>query len=158
MIIETRPSVKADIYSFYSNLQEKDRQEVEKLGFTPRKALYIAYRKGIHKMTGLVDNEIVAMWGLTFDSLLSNVGHPYFLSGPNIRKIETRLILSLYKEEIREMLTYFPVLENYVDESYTEAIRLLKLAKFTIFDPQPMGKNKEMFCQFRITRDDLDGC
>ena len=56
-----RDSIKSDVYAFYPLLQERDKQEVQKIGYTPRSALYTAYKKAVYKRTGLIDNQIVAM-------------------------------------------------------------------------------------------------
>lgn len=87
------------------------------------------------------------MWGL-HGELLGSTGHPYFLTGTESEKVSSIRFARLYKEEVQVMRTLFPILENYVDATYEHAVRLLKIAGFTL--SPPVFVNGNPFLKFRL--------
>ena len=56
----------------------------------------------------------------------------------------------LFRAEVRKMLERYDVLENYVDASYDQAIKLLEMVGFSVYDPEPYGRNGASFRKFRL--------
>lgn len=145
-IITVRSSDYNDIRKLVDNLRVKDRLELERLQIPVYKSLYRAFRASVYNKTALVDGAVAAMWGVT-GTLLSNVGHPYFLTTSEVEKASVRKIILIYKQEVEMMSKLFPVLEGFVDALYPEAIKLLKLSGFEIGEPFAI-KNEFQFCRF----------
>lgn len=127
-------------------MRPKDRKEAEALGMKAEKALYLTFKHGLLRRTALIDGEVAAMWGVT-GTPLSIVGRPYLVTGTLSNKISSLEFCRIYKKEVAVMNALFPVLENYVDASYTEAVRLLKITGFTL---SPETINNNLFYKFKM--------
>lgn len=141
-----RSSRLSDVNNLYETMREKDKIESIKLGFNPKVALTYSYRNALYRQTALIDGQVSAMWGVV-GSALSHTGNPYLVTSTHVTEISTYKFVGIYKKEVQEMLKLFPVLENYVDGSYIESVRLLKLIGFTIGEPDNRG-----FYKFSINK------
>ena len=129
------------------NLREKDKQEAIHAGWEPHKALFLSYRQGVYRKTALIDDQVAAMWGAA-GSILSGKGIPYLITSDLVYQLSPIKFARIYKNEVKEMLKVFDTLENYVDSSYTEAVRMLELAGFDTSETVYLNNNK--FQKFRI--------
>lgn len=128
-----------------SNLREADRLEAIRFGLDPNKAVFQAYRKALYRKTAMLDGSVIAMWGVS-GTPMSNIGLVYLITGNGITNITPMKFSRLYKKEVEIMNTLFPILENYVDSTYTGAVRMLKIAGFAI---EPSIKiNNNQFSRF----------
>jgi hypothetical protein len=143
--IEIKPTILADIRSF--EFRKKDREEAEKLGLNPRKALFWAYRHAILRRTAFIDGIASAMWGIC-GVPLGIIGQPYLVTGPLVEKISPIKFARIYKQEVEYMKQLFPRLENYVDFSYSEAVRMLKLANFSVDHPIRIGAKETLVAKY----------
>lgn len=128
-------------------MRHKDKIEAKALGLDPTRGVFYAYRHAVIKRTGLVDGKVGAMWGV-HGEFLSNTGRPYLITSPEVLRMSPIRFAKIYKREAQEMLSVFPILENYVDASYEEAVRLLQLVGFDITEEVDMNDNK--FKKFRM--------
>lgn len=140
-------STSAHVRELWKTLREKDRKEAVLLGVNPEKATFFAYRHACYKKTALVDGKVAAMWGL-HGELLGSTGHPYLMTGIEAEKVSPTRFARLYKEEVQVMRTLFPILENYVDATYEQAVRLLKIAGFSL--SESVFVNGNPFLKFRL--------
>lgn len=115
-------------------LRVADRLEVSRLGEDPDKIVFKAYRISLYRKTVLIDGNVAAMWGV-YGMPLGQQGFVWFLTGSGIEKISPHRFVSIYRKEVQIMKRLFPVLENFVDASYTEAVRLLQLSGFHLEEP-----------------------
>lgn len=132
------------------NLREKDKQEAIALGLDPVKALFNQYRIACYRKTALIDGKVVAMWGLC-GTLLATKGQPYLVTSTDIEKISSFRFFRVYVQEVQNMVRLFPQLSNYVDASYHEAIRVLKLAGFQVSKPFCYGPDDKLFREFSLS-------
>lgn len=146
-MIEIVPSTIHHAWELINTLREEDKEEIRAAGGIPNKAVFDAYEKSILRKTLLIDNKVSAMWGV-YGSFLGLTGIPYFLTGTEINKLHPIRFARIYKDEVQEMKKIFPVLENYVDARYKGAIRMLKIAGFTVSEPIKINRND--FCMFRL--------
>ena len=146
-MIEVVESIFSHAYDLNLHLREKDRQEILAFGMPVRRSVYNCYRKACYRKTALIDGNVAAMWGVA-GTPLSLVGTPYLLTGDLVTKVSPLVFVRIYKQEVSEMLSLFPRLENYVHADYEEAIKLLKISGFSITDPIQVGDN--MFYKFSI--------
>lgn len=112
-----------------------------------RKGLWRCFRQGINNKTALLDGKVVACWGVG-GVFLGDTGQPWFLTTKELLKMSKMELVRIYKREVEEMLTLFPVLENYVDSDYNGAVRLLRIAGFTVGEPEPQGQG--MYRKFTL--------
>lgn len=130
-LVSIVPSELSHVNELAKNLREKDRIEAEALGLTAYKALHYSFKHGLLRKTAFVDNEIAAMWGVG-GTPMSILGQPYLITSPVCETVSPLLFARIYKNEVRIMKSLFPVLENYVHADYTQAVKMLRLAGFTI--------------------------
>lgn len=148
-MIEIRDSVIKDVRELSKNLREKDRKESLRLGVEPHKALYYSYQQGVYRKTAFVNNEIAAMWGVA-GIFLGQIGHPYLVTTPLVETISSLQFARIYRKEVEVMTKLFPILENYVDANYPEAIKMLKIAGFQIGPIELLGLYKTEFRKFSL--------
>ena len=122
-MFEIKYSVLEDVERLSANMREKDRKEAEALGMNAKKALYLTFRYGILRKSAFLDGKIVAMWGIC-GTPLSLVGRPYLVTTNQVSQMSPLKFARIYAKEVQTMNQLFPVLENYVDAKYDEAIRL----------------------------------
>jgi len=145
--LTVRESKFSDINQLVSTIREKDRQECLRLGFTPRVALIYGYKNAFLRHTALVNGKVGAMWGVV-GQVTSTTGFPYFVTSIYSEEVSPIRFARLYKQEVRKMNDLFPKLVNYVDSSYEESVRLLKLTGFKVEEPGPKG-----FCRFTMSKE-----
>ena len=143
---EIRISVFNDVEALVRQVRDKDRLEAEALGMSVDKALYLTFKYGLIRRTVTLDGEVIAMFGVS-GTPLSLVGRPYFVSGKGIGRLSPIKIARIYKREVSTMNSLFPILENYVDANYEEAVRLLKITGFEL-TPQKINGND--FYKYRM--------
>lgn len=130
-----------------NSLRPEDVQEIMSFGVTVQHGLWVSYRRSLVRKTVFIDDDPVAMFGCQ-GTLGGAVGKPWLLTSPDVRKVSPLRFARVYQEQVTQMLELFPSLVNYVDTSYTAAIRLLDIIGFTVDEPEQMGNG--MFCRFWI--------
>ena len=144
--MEVKYSVLEDVERLSANMREKDRKEAEALGMNAKKALYLTFRYGILRKSAFLDGKIVAMWGIC-GTPLSLVGRPYLITSNEVARMSPLKFARMYAKEVQTMNSLFPILENYVDANYDEAVRLLKIVGFEL-TPEKINGND--FYKYRM--------
>lgn len=136
------------VKDLYNNFRLKDQLECQRLGFQFDKALFYSFKHALIRRTALIDGRVAAMWGVV-GTPLGLCGQPFLLTSPEVYKVSSFQFVKIYKKEVSAMLKIFPILENYVDAQYPEAVRLLEMTGFTIDRDNPhVTKNGDMFLKF----------
>jgi len=151
-MITILPATAEHVLELRANLREEDASEICKFGLPIRRALYRSWRNAIFSRTALVNGEVAAIWGMS-GQLLGDKGHPWLLTSSLVEKVPLQFALC-YRQQIREMLGHFDLLENYVDSDYDKSIRMLELIGFTVDESNPIQhlKSQAMFRRFWIRR------
>jgi hypothetical protein len=149
--LDVVPATISHAYALAKCLREDDRSEVEAAGDTARIALRRCFRGSVMAKTAFVDGEIACMWGLA-GTMLSDVGHPFLLTGAPVERAPLALI-KIGRQEVKKMLWHRAHLYDYVAARYVRAIGLLKLFGFSIGEPVPFGPKLMPFCKFEMKRD-----
>lgn len=139
-MIEVTNAEFSHAYDLSLNLREKDIREILAFGMQPRKTVFNCFRKSCYRKTALINGTVSAMWGV-FGTPLSDFGQPWLLTTPLVESISPLRFAKIYKKEVQVMSGMFPVLENYVDASYDEAVHMLRIAGFTLSDPDEISGN-----------------
>lgn len=127
VIIETTP---AHIALMAEAMDAVTRSTAEKIGMTPKKALWQSYRKSLVRKTAFIDGKIAAMWGVG-GTVFSDIGQPWLVMTPEIEEHPFRVAFR-YRKELNKFQYMFPCLEEYVDVTNKKAIRLLELMGFKL--------------------------
>lgn len=129
-----------------------DAAEVWAMGRkTPLEALEASAKVSRETFVGLADHEPICAFGIGQRTLMDNVGIPWLLGTPEIRK-HPRPFLNLSKHWIdAAMWSYsYERLENWVDVRHTRAVKWLKWLGFTIEEPTPFGPDRMLFHRFHM--------
>lgn len=133
-----------------NNLRERDRLEVEDMGFSGMAGLWRSYKNAVIRKVAMVDGLPAAAWGLHAPAF-SRIGHPFLLTTALVERLPVT-VLRVGRQEVAEMLTVCDELRGEVSASYGGAIRLLECMGFAIGDPRPFGPRNAMFCHYSIGR------
>lgn len=150
--VKFRKPTKADIIYVADNMRLDDIIEVWlSHKSTPLEALEHSVKSSSYTSCVVIDDEPVAILGLSFLSLIPAVGSPWLL-GTNKALEHKRYFLKLGKPVVEEMLQMCPKLYNYVHSENKHSIRWLKWIGFKFSDPAPYGDAGAMFCKFELER------
>lgn len=141
------PATLSHVQELALTMNTEDRDEYESVGRTAHKVLWRSWKNSMFRSTALVDGEVAACWGVS-GSMLGLVGVPWLCTGRKAREISPLVFSRIYRTEARKMFDAYPVLENWCDNRYVGAIRMLKIAGFSLDEPQEFGKLKRMFRRF----------
>lgn len=126
-----------------SRVRRADREELwASHMMTPLRAMHIGIKSSEFCVTGLDDEEPVVMWGVNRPCLLSHRhGVPWMVA---TEKLDQKDVMVAFLRRCREPLLVFmkefDILENYVDERNTRAIRWLQYMGFDVSETsEPYG-------------------
>ena len=148
--IEIREIEDGDIAVLVRNMRKHDVQEVNaatRMGV--RNAVETSVNLSTYAKTGLVNDELVCMWGVCPISLISSSGSPWMLGTDLIEK-KQRIFLRRSKPWLEDIKKGYKTLENHVDERNTLSVRWLKWLGFEMKKAEPYGVNGELFHKFTM--------
>jgi hypothetical protein len=148
-MIEIRDSRIEDVPELLKKIRPEDLREAINLGVDPEKNLYSAYAHSLYCKTFFINDVVSAMSGVS-GNLFGNVGYPFLVTTTEIYRISPLKFTRIYLEQLNIFKTLFPYLENHVDASYKGAVKLLKIAGFSLEGPELMGPNKKPFYKFTM--------
>lgn len=120
-----------------------------RLGLTPKKALWMSYRKSLGCKTAFINGKIAAVWGIS-GVLFGEIGRPWLIMAPAADEYPFKVAF-IYRQELKKMQELFPVLEDFVEESNEQAIRLMKLMGFKLEEKPLLIDNKIKVLRARRT-------
>jgi hypothetical protein len=148
--IEIREVEDGDVAVLVRNMRKHDVQEVNaatRMGV--RNAVETSLNLSTYAKTGLVNDELVCMWGVCPISLISSSGSPWMLGTDLIEK-KQRIFLRRSKPWLEDIKKDYKTLENHVDERNTLSVRWLKWLGFEMKKAEPYGVNGELFHKFTM--------
>lgn len=143
------PTIPEHIIELRETIRDEDRREIESYGFSCEKGLWRSYKRSLMTRTGLINGKVAAVWGCG-GVYMGTVGAPWLMTAHCIKQLSPLKIARIYQKEVYEMLEMFPLLENWVQSSYTESIRLLTICGFSVGEPEKLGNS--MFRKFSMER------
>lgn len=144
LIVDAQPS---HVAFLRQNLRQDDANEILRLGVSIEKALWRSYRNSVYRKSIFVNGRIAAMCGV-YGSMLSDSGIVWLLTSNEVYRVSPLKFTRIYQEHVEEMLKVFDKLENYVDNEYTSAIRMLDIVGFNIGEPEPLGSMQKLYRKF----------
>ncbi len=130
------------------NLRERDMEIANRVGIPAHLALWRIYRKSLMCKTVVVDNQIVAIWGIC-GTFLGKTGKPWLVASPFVEDYPMKVAFR-YRSELRNMLKYFTVLEDFVNVDDEKTIRLLEILGFKFEEPKSF--NNVMFMRATLEK------
>ena len=131
-------------------MREHDKQEVNA---ATRMGLWNAVETSVnlssYSKTGLVNDELVCMWGVCPISLLSSSGSPWMLGTDLIEK-KQRVFLRRSKPWLDDIRKDYKYLENFVDARNVLSVKWLKWLGFEMDEAEPYGIHGEPFHKFTM--------
>jgi hypothetical protein len=148
--VEIRDVEEGDIAVLVRNMREHDKMEVNAathMGI--RNAVQTSVIMSTYSKTGLVNDELVCMWGVCPISLLSGSGSPWML-GTDLITEKQRIFLRRSKPWLDDIRKDYRYLENFVDARNVMSIKWLKWLGFEMDEAEPYGIHGEPFHKFTM--------
>ena len=148
-MLEIKDSIEDDVFELVNNLRDEDQREADLMGLDPAESLLQATQYAVYKKSIFLDGEMRAMGGVA-GNLFGSIGALYLLTSRKALELSPIKFFRIYKREVQIMSELFPTLTNYVDASYTGAVRMLSLAGFDLEGPFEYGPDKAPFIKFTL--------
>ena len=146
------PALPEHIPAISAHVREADRAELWAASCSaPADVLTRGLEFSTRCWTGTIDDVPVCMFGVAPATLLGETGRPWMVGTDHLDR-HAVLFLRRNKGKVDEMLSLFPVLENYVDCRNSRAIQWLRWLKFSFGEPEPMGVYGLPFMRFERRR------
>lgn len=146
--VMVRDAEMEDIEYLKDHMKEADKNEIWASDhFTPEEALRHALEVSTYKFTFLYKGEVVGMFGVNPETLLSNRAVVWMLTSDRIENMK-KTFAKVSKEFIRSLQRIYPTLYNLVDSRHTTSIHWLKWAGAEILPAKKYGKENIPFHPF----------
>lgn len=148
MEVIVRPSQPEDIDAIAPRMRDADKVEVmASAGRTPREALLESLDGSEVALTVVIDGIPEIMLGVATISAVTGTGCPWLLGTDAVKK-HYREFLRQSPVFLKRLSHGYTRLVNIVDDRNTLSKRWLQWLGFTLAEPRPLGRNKEMFRVF----------
>lgn len=146
------PATAAHIEEIIPQVRQADIAEfLATNGWDARRVLETGLRTSTFACAGLVNGEVIAIFGVAPASMLGGSGIPWLVGTDALVKYQ-RTFLRRCGKVVNAMLTAYPYLENYVDARNHTARVWLHWLGFTIDNPKPYGIQGIPFHRFHMER------
>ena len=145
--VKIRDAVSSDTFE----LRAADKREIWKSHHrTPEQALIEGYKESIVCLTVELNGKAIAMFGIVPHTILGRTASIWFLASSEMNKIQH--IFRHSRRFINLMLSYYPILENWVDIENRQSIRWLHWCGAEFSLAVPYGVEQQYFKYFRFRR------
>lgn len=146
------PATAEHIEAMLPNVRQADIEEFRATnGWPPRRVLETGLRTSTLCCAGLINNEVVTMFGVAPASMIGGSGIPWLVGTDYLEKYQ-RTFLRRCDGVVNAMLAVYPALENYVDERNHTAKAWLHWLGFRLEAPAPYGALGLNFHRFHMER------
>lgn len=147
-----KPTTIEDVLAIADRLRDKDREEVQSQGFTSGEALKTSFEASFISYSAYLNEKIICIFGIVPVSLIGNRATIWMLGSEELNQIKLSFV-KYTREFIDFFLGKYPLLENWVDGRYNQAIKWLQLcgAEFD-FDRPITTRDGVDFYHFEIRR------
>ena len=130
----------ADIEEFYATAK-----------WSPEMTLRFAIKHSTHRWAGIVDGQVVAIFGASLASILTGTGIPWLISSNEVERYQMTF-LRHSRPLLAEMLKEYRLLENYADARNVKACCWLRWMGFKFDEARPFGALGLPFHRFEMRR------
>jgi hypothetical protein len=131
-----------------ANLRVEDEKEILAMGQRPFKSIWRSYRHSKVARSVFIEDKIGAMWGICGNIL--GIGTIWMLTTQQMERGPAAFIREV-RNEVAEMLEYYPMLCADIHNDYVRAWKMFKLVGFEIAEPKP-SPNGELWRRATLTR------
>lgn len=142
------PAEYQHIRELVANLRAEDEKEMLCMGELPFKLIWRDWRNSKITRSVFIEDKIGAMWGVIGNIL--GFGLVWMLTTKQIER-GPAIFLREVRNEVAEMLEYYPVLCANIHNDYVQAWKFFKLVGFEIAEPKP-APNGELWRRATLTR------
>ncbi|PUB87077.1 MAG: hypothetical protein DBP02_02195 [gamma proteobacterium symbiont of Ctena orbiculata] len=147
------PAQVKDIDELLQDIRYADLQEIRALSPTdPKTVLRQSLRISFEAYTLRIRGRVACIYGVGVMSWLNKDGAPWLI-GTNLIAQNTRLFLRLSREISTPLLSKYRHLRQWVDARNRLSILWLKWLGFQFHDPEPIGRDGELFYLFTMEND-----
>ena len=139
------PTEDSDIEELLRSVREVNLEEAVAKGFNPAAIMSSTLARSRAHWTGRVGSELVAVWGVEAETLLSRDGFLWLCTTHAIIKHQF-VFIKYSKKFIQKISEEFDLLWGVVDDDFDDSKRWLRWLGFTIFPPVKV--NKKFICRF----------
>lgn len=138
-VVEVVPATLEHVAAMAPHMRQADRDEVwASCLLAPDHALRLSLQTSRKAWAGIIDGEVVCIFGVGAQSVLSDVGVPWML-GTDALEGKQFTFLRHCRRYVAEMRAGYSVLVNFVDERNTVSQRWLRWLGFHMDEPEPHG-------------------
>lgn len=138
-VVELREATAADAEYIIDHLRSADVEEIRAAyGDNVQDVAIESVTLADESYVGAYEGVPFALFGVGSVSFTSNTGTPWLIGTDEITK-HSKQVLVVSRAMIKDWMTRYAKLENYVDARNTVSIRWLKWLGFTIDEAQPYG-------------------
>ncbi|EOC1317148.1 hypothetical protein ACI09J_001770 [Cronobacter turicensis] len=149
------PATQEHVESMLTNVRAADIAEFQAVnGWDARRVLESGLRTSTFSCAGLINGEVVTIFGVAPASMISGSGIPW-LVGTDALEHHQFVFLRRCRRVVTAMLMTYPRLENYVDARNHVAKSWLHWLGFKLEDPVPYGIAGQPFHRFHMERKDV---
>lgn len=152
MDVKIVPATQAHIEQILPHVRQSDRDEfLAASGWTARQVLECGLKTSTVVCAGLIDGEVVTIFGVAPASMIGGVGWPWLVGTDALAKHQ-KVFLRRCRHIVAAMLAIYPRLENYVDARNHVAKAWLHWLGFKLDDAAPYGVQGLPFHQFHLEK------
>ncbi|EEC0293660.1 hypothetical protein YV76_001002 [Salmonella enterica subsp. enterica] len=146
------PATQAHIDEIIPNVRQSDIDEFyAAYGWTARQVLECGLKISTVACAGLINGEVVTIFGIAPASMIGGVGWPWLVGTDALAKHQ-KIFLRRCRHIVTAMLAIYPRLENYVDARNHVAKAWLHWLGFRLEEPAPFGVQKLPFHHFHLEK------
>ena len=139
-----------DVEYLIENLREADKIEIQTANGRPYfETIIRAMEFGDESWSAFADDELVAVFGVHINSIVTGSAIPWLLSTKNIYKYKKEFF-KYSKPIFKKLIVDVDYMMNYVDDRNVLAKRWLKWLGFKFDDPIPYGPYQLPFRKFTM--------
>lgn len=152
MLVEIVPATQQHIDQLIPHVRQCDIDEFQASnGWTARQVLECGLKISTVVCAGLINGEVVAVFGVAPASMIGGVGWPW-LVGTDALARNQKVFLRRCRHIVSAMLAIYPRLENYVDARNHVAKAWLHWLGFRIDEPAAYGVLGLPFHRFHLEK------
>jgi len=146
------PATSEHIEALLPHVRQADIDEFAAINdWNARQVLEAGLRTSTFCCAGLINGEVVAIFGVAPASMLGGSGIPWLVGSDVLEKYQ-RTFLRRCGRVVTAMLSVYPHLENYVDARNHVAKAWLHWLGFRLDDPAPYGASGLPFHRFYMEK------
>lgn len=150
--VQLLPATEEHLQLILPNVRQADIDELYAVSLlTTEEAIRVGLRTSTMAWSGFANGELVTMFGVSPASMIGGNGTPWLVSTPLVEKYQ-KTFLRGSRHALQAMLSFYPHLENYVDERNHAAKAWLHWLGFKLEDPAPYGALGMNFHRFHMER------